>query len=444
MAEAASAVAGMYGGDGGGTAVVDQPVEQEVQTDAVETPADQVETEQPIGDDRPQGEQEQAQEQEQPAEPGKYAPKDVVKTLRELREQFPEKAAHLRDANDALFQRDRYREQFKTVEEAAQTKTRLEALGGWDGIRAHQANTARLEEMNQLADTGDPRFVDAWAKEAPEGMAKAAPHFLSTFQKVNPQAFTQALQPYVRGALADSGVLHLMSRMATFMENGNTERAQEEAAGIMNWVRQIERMEADAKNVRESPEIARAREAEQKASQLQSQALNQRIDGEVKPWADEQIGKAMTDLLKAHNLTAEAKKGFVNEVHLRIQQALAADPSYQANIRALRATGDVSKIARYVKGEAQALFSKTVNSLWTERGYRTTPIRNGNGNGNGAQRTQTGTQKPAQQNASAPSFVVNKPSHDEIDWSKDPERMLFITGRAHLKNGRFVTWRKGA
>jgi hypothetical protein len=41
-----------------------------------------------------------------------------------------------------------------------------------------------------------------------------------------------------------------------------------------------------------------------------------------------------------------------------------------------------------------------------------------------------------------PRYVAVKPKLDEIDWSKDPKEYLHIAGRAYLKSGAFVTWRK--
>ena len=126
-----------------------------------------------------------------------------------------------------------------------------------------------------------------------------------------------------------------------------------------------------------------------------------------------------------------------------IDRTLKNDKVYQSNLGALKQRGDIEAIYKYIKASVESVKGRAAREVWLRRAA---PFQ-------GQPRQSSPAQPPPQRSTartngqsggqSVAQMLPQKPDHNTIDWDRDPDRMLFIGGKAWLKNGRLVTWRNG-
>ena len=146
-------------------------------------------------------------------------------------------------------------------------------------------------------------------------------------------------------------------------------------------------------------------------------------------------------------------KGFPREtlmdLGVGIKQKLFAqlrgDKAYQTQMDAMwkAKSPDKAKITAYHNAKLDSISEEVVRSVIQNRypGY----AKGGAAAGRvAAAADKKGADKVAADKSVAtgkPIKVAIKPKWDAIDFDKDPQQLLYIAGKAHLKGGKFVTWR---
>ena len=130
------------------------------------------------------------------------------------------------------------------------------------------------------------------------------------------------------------------------------------------------------------------------------------------------------------------------ETAKEIDAMLAKDTVYQNNLRGLRSKGDVDKIVSYTQASIDAIKGTAARTVWGRSGFQT------------PNQTRAAPRQPAAPangqirvpaNA-APLQLPSKPNVADLDLDRDPDRLLFMTGKGFLKKGpnagRLVTWKR--
>jgi hypothetical protein len=399
---------------------------------------------QPVEDEREAPSEERAEgeqpEVEKPEEKPPL-PKELSKMLREIKEQQPERAGHVRELQTAYYQRNGYREAFSTVDDARNAKATLDALGGEEGIVDLQTLKQEVDVYDEMVASGNPKVVEAWWDEGKEGLIKLAPVVLGKIEAENPAAFEAIARPFFVKSVLQSGIVESVNTVMEFLGDEANPYAQRELTKIVNWLRG---MQNEYQGLSKKPEIdprMQALELEREnLRQAESQRRDQDINDKIARYVFDGINEGLRPLLKGRDLSKEAMNDLIMGIGHEIQNSLDADRAYQKNFEALKRTGDINRIVSYSRARIDSIKQRAVNAVYTRRygnalpaARKTTPTT--------TTRTTNTTQPRPAVNA-APLMVPQKPTIDQIDWSKDPEQIMYMTGKAYLKSGKFVSWRK--
>ena len=443
MAEGEVALAGALGD------VADAPVDTEL-LDAPETDVADV-TDVPETAAEPAEPQEAApetkEETEVKAAPGKLNPRDVTKTLRELRDANPDRAPVLRQLNDAFFRSEKYAEAFPTPEDAQRAKATFEALGGDEGIATLRQAQNQIADIDRMAADGDPKMIDAWATESREGFVKAAPVFLDKLENLDPRAYSATLQPHLVKALVGAGLGNSLDRIAWFANRVESPELKQEIAQIQRWLGGLVDEENKRQSERTDPRMQEIEKGRTALASEKAQIFQGRISNEIEPYVRTNVEKGIREHAKGRNLGDEVISDLRDSVLSEISRTLGADKVYQSNLAALRGKGDLAAVTRYIKQNVDSIRARITREVWNRR---VAPFAGGNGNGQQRQaqpQTRTAAAASAQPRAnSAPLLLPGKPKITDLDMDRDPDRQLFIAGRGYLKAGpnagKLVQWRR--
>lgn len=435
MADGEVALAGALG------EVADAPV---VDTEIVDAPeADVTDAPEPETPETPAAETKEGPEVK--AAPGKLNPRDVTKTLRELRDANPDRAPILRQLNDAFFRQEKYSEAFPTPEDAQRASATLEALGGDEGIASLREAQNQVADIDRMAAEGDPKMIDAWASESREGFVKAAPVFLSKLENLDPHAYASTIQPHLVKALVGSGLGNSLDRIAWFANRVESPELKQEIAQIQRWLGGLVDEENKRQTQQNDPRMAEIQAGSRKNAEERAQIFQEKIEGQIAPYMASTIEKAIGEHSNGAKLGADVVSDLSNAVFQEIGRTLRADKVYQSNLAALRSKGDISAITKYIKTNVDSLRARIVRDVWNKR---VTPFQNG---ARAAAPAARATAQPAARTAqprtnSAPLLLPGKPKITDLDMDRDPNRQLFISGRGYMKAGphagKLVQWRR--
>lgn len=380
------------------------------------------------------------------ATPGKLNPRDVTKTLRELREANPDRAPILRQLNDAFFRSEKYSESFPTPEEAQRARATFEALGGDEGIATLREAQNQVADIDRMAAEGDPKMIDAWVSESRDGFIKAAPVFLDTLERTDQRAYASTLQPHLVKALVGAGLGNSLDRIAWFANRVESPELKQEISQIQRWLGGLVDEENKRQTQQNDPRMAEIQAGSRKNAEDRAQIFQEKIGTQVQPYLASSIEKAIGEHSKGVKLGADVVSDLSNAVIQEINRTLGADKVYQSNLAALKAKGDISAITKYIKTNVDSLRSRIVRDVWNKR---VTPFQAGARTAQPQQRT---TAQPAARTAQQPRtnsaalLLPGKPKITDLDMDRDPDRQLFIAGRGYLKAGpnagKLVQWRR--
>lgn len=420
------------------TAVAEAPPVESPTPEAVEQPNEP--TAQGLPEITPPEDQQRTDAQPPADAPkGDTAAREVSKMMRELREAHPERAQLLKQVQDAFFRASTYQSHYDTPEAAQRAKVTFEALGGDEGIAQLQEHSGLYQQMEDMASKGSPEMISSWREEYPDGFRKAAPVILSELEKMDARAFSETIRPHLVKSLASSGLTDAMQRIAYLAKQANNDMLTREVGSVQAWLDGMTQEEQQRQQQQNDPRNAQFDQRARELSTREASIRTQQITSEVQPYLTKTITDSLADYTKGKTLSEKASGDLRNAVLQEINSTLSADKVYQANLSALNGKGDVKAILKYIRSNVDAVKGRIAREVWARRSE---PFRAA-APANSQPAPKNGQQPPAarQQQNAAPLRVPAKPNGTDIDWSKDPDRMLYITGKAHLRNGKFVQWR---
>jgi hypothetical protein len=388
---------------------------------------------------------EQKEEPEVKAAPGKLNPRDVTKTLRELRDANPDRAPILRQLNDSFFRAEKYSEAFPTPEDAQRAKATFEALGGDEGIASLRQAQNQVADIDRMAAEGDPKMIDAWVSESKDGFIKAAPVFLDTLERTDPRAYASTLQPHLVKAIVSAGLGNSLDRIAWFANRVESPELKQEIAQVQRWLGGLVEEENKRQTQQNDPRMAEIQAGSRKVAEERANLLLEKIGVQVQPYLSSTIERAISEHSKGAKLGENVVSDLRDAVIQEIDRTLRSDKVYQSNLAALKAKGDISAITKYIKTNVDSLRARIVRDVWNKR---VTPFQTA-AKPNGAEPRQAAqpVQRAAQPRTnSAALLLLGKPKITDLDMDRDPDRQLFIAGRGYLKAGpnagKLVQWRR--
>lgn len=411
--------------------VLEAPTEVEQPTteveESVETPTEEVEAEHGEGE-KPEG--------------GKAGAPPSLKSIRDAVKSFsdanPQMAPHLKTMmNDAL----RYKamtEAFPDVDTARSVKAALEAAGGVEGLTKLSALQDFVEDINSKWDSGDPAALDTIFEDGGEGAVKILPHYMNRAEKANPQAFGTAIKPHLVRNLESANFVGTVSGILRTLNSGGDPKqvlaqVTDAVESMAEWF-QGQKREAEKTNLDSlEPERAKFAERETALADREYKQFEGEVNAEVRPHMTSEFSKHMKPYAAALNALPERmRQNVAKEWMEELGKAFGKDYNKQISTAMKSRNRNKAAIANIAKTRISAVSEAVTKKIVAD--YKLSP-----GKPAPKPKTDAGGAAPA----STTAIKVNeRPADSQIDWDKDPDRMLFITGKAYLKgSGKLVKWR---
>lgn len=367
---------------------------------------------------------------------GRKGPESMRAALKAASEAAPEQAAQLKALGASYFREQAYRKEFPTVAEATSAKQLIESVGGVDGVAALQQRDQQYQANDAALLVGDPAVLDGFAKDAPEGFVALAPHYLEKLGSINPQALQAAVVPYAVGMLKNAGFVDTLK--AIYNET-DAAKAKQMVANVFNWFAQQEQQASQmAQKPSKSPATDRIKQQETALQNERTQLFDSGVATVVNTAVNPEMTKTVDQYAKQYKLNPKQAEHFKQTLQQRVIQEMGNDKVYgqQVAIRRANKTRTHQSVGSYIASEFNRRLTTAAHAVATE--IYGAP----RGSIAGAPKPGTGVVKadaPKTAPNGGPVRISARPSEDAIDHQKTSTIDL-ISGRARLKNGRYVTW----
>jgi len=392
---------------------------------------------------------------------------EVVKVLREGRND-PERKP-LIDALSKAWYRDQEYAALGDIKDLRSLKEQIDILGGPESIGRLRDLETSVESIDKMVDTGDPQVIQDMFAESPESMKKLVPVALDQLRTLDAQAYAAALTPHLVQAVAASGLGEWIASARELLNDAYSatdpehakfyiEKAFRQVTGVAQWIAGLEKQGtgervSESASQRVSPGrgvsgagagAGRGAAAGAGTGDGGGADLTVQVQQQLVPWAKTEIEKALKPLLGATKLDAAKQADMVSLIAAEVDRRLAADQSFQTNLKAWQKTGKADRILKQSQSGISGVLAASARAVWErhgtkgsrDQGTRTTQSQ---GTGNREQGTGNRTQtvnKTAVLVSRKPADGDFAPGQDMID--------AMIKQQGYIKDGngrKLVRWK---
>lgn len=399
------------------------------------------------------------------AEVDKNSPDSVRKFLKGIRDLDPKNAAFVKTLHNSYERFNAYTKEFPTVNDAREAKAFIESVGGPEGFEKTQQVIQSIEESDQLLYAGDGKLIDNIVEDLKsegklDAFTKLASPFLDKLQSLDETGYKSVVRPHLLSNLEKAHFPGAVAGLLDALNKGGEEGIAEAlrfATSMDAWYKGQQGLVEKDKSASSDPGFQKL-EAERKKFQEeknqfktnQGKEFQTTVAKELDSHNNRTLGTQLKDYLKHpyfKGFPRPSLEDLAGGIKANLFRTLEADKAYQTQMKALwgASSPDRAKISQYHKAKVDSIAAKVVQQTIQQR------YPNYAKGGSAAGRIAATDTKKAEQvkteaaatTAGKPIYVAEKPKWDSINWDKDPQKMLFITGKAYLKgNNKFVTWRK--
>jgi hypothetical protein len=351
--------------------------------------------------------------------------RDAVKAFESTN---PEHAKALKSLLDNEGRIRAYQETYPDVETARSVKAAIEAVGGLEGITELSRLRDAVEETDSMIEAGDPEVIERIFSDAKEGGVKLLPHYMNRVEKENPQAFGESIRPHLVRSLEAANFLGAVNSLSRLI--ADKPEAKEIVDSMVAWFNG-EKQKAEKSNLDAlQPERNKLKDEWGKVTTEKQRIFEEDVNRDVKPVLNQTFSQHMRSYLQNDTRPDAAKQDIARAWLRELGEAMKND---QKQIAQMMKSKNPNKqaVVNFAKTRIAAVAKGVTDKIVAQ--YKLTP------NGKPAAKPKPGEQPTVSTTAIK---VTQKPSDEQIDWDKDPDRMLFITGKAYLKgSGKLVKWR---
>lgn len=441
----------------------------------VDTVGSEAEVEEKTGEEAEAGKEAADKEAESGKDelPGsEKTPQEVRKALKAFRDAAPENAAATKLLHNSYERWNAVKELFpKGVSEIKAAKELLDLVGGAEGYEAQQAVVDSIKASDAKLYAGDPTLLDDILEDLKsegktESFGKIIGPGFDKLKEVDEKSYYNVLKPHFLEAFKEAEVdkaISLIGQALTLPEDAKPEQIAEAikkalgyVGGLDKFVKGLEAESQKAKASKIDPDrlkLDEERKALAKERQdfttNQTKEFQKGVAVESEKGDNQVLGKHLGPFLKMPFFKGYTKENLTplgNNIKANLREALTGDKVYQAQMKALwgAKSPDRAKIVEYHRGKVDNISDKIVRDTVQKMypGF----AKGGPAAGRAAAATakkETANAKDTATNAAGkPIYVATRPTWEEMDHTKDPKDFLVTAGKAYLKNGKFVTWRR--
>lgn len=381
---------------------------------------------------------------------GRTNPAQIRSALKALRDSDPKNAPIARDLNNAYGRYTAYKESFPTVADARNAKAFIDANGGIEGLTSLHETVKSVQATDDLLYAGDPRVLDGLYEDMqkagkPDAFAKLAGPYLDKLRTLNEKAYFDTMKPHFYQGLVGIGLPGFMQGLVKALSGDapNIEGARGLVSELSNWFDNLRNGVETADKSRLDPDRQAFEKERTKFYSEQQQNFQRSVATDLDSYSARTVGAELKPylnkypLLKAVKSNPESMKSLAIEVMTELRANLG-DDAYKKQMDAFfsQKQPDKGRIQQYHNSKVDAIKKRIVEQV-LERRYPNY-MKAGAVRPAAAARPNT----PAAPSADGrPEYVKSRPADNQIDWDRDPQRLLFITGKAYLKGtNRLVSW----
>lgn len=397
---------------------------------------------------------ESAEQPEKPVDGRTIKGQEIRTALKEFRDLKPENAPIARALNDAYGRYTAYKAEFPTVAAARDAKALLDAVGGNDGLSSLQATIKNVNETDQALYSGDPKvleslYEDMRSEGKQDAFTKLAGPYLDKLRTVDRNGYFETLRPHFFQNMVDVGMYDRIGELKAAIGAEKPDLAMIKAMILDTgeWFDKFRNSVETGDKSKLDPE-RQAFEKERGEFQTQrQQEFQSGVATACETANNRELGTELGKYFKQHaffkSLSQDGKQDLGLGIKQRLFNELKADKSYQSQMDAFFSvrSPDKAKIEQYHAAKVKGMAARIVKQVIETR-Y---PTYSRAGAKPAAAAPKPGVAAAAQPTGGLKSalFVSAKPTWEQLDMDKDPNRMLFAAGYAYRKNdGKLVTWIK--
>lgn len=399
-------------------------------------------------------------------------PQEVRKALKAFRDAAPENAAATKLLHNSYERWNAVKEMFpKGVTEIKAAKELIDLVGGAEGYEAQLAVVDSIKASDAKLYAGDASLLDDILEDLKsegktESFGKIIGPGFDRLKTVDEKAYYEVLKPHFLDAFKEAKADQVIAGLSEVLSLPDDAKPEDIAAaakkalsmvgGLNKWIKGLETESQKAKAAKIDPDRLKldedrkslAKERED-FSTNQTKEFQKGVAVESEKGDNQVLGKHLGPFLKMPFFKGYTKENLMplgNNIKANLHEALKTDKVYQARMKSLwgAKTPDRAEIVKQHRSKVDEISDKIVRDTVQRMypGYAK--------GGPAAGRVAAATEKKAAQNTKdaainatgKPIYVATRPTWEEMDHTKDPKDLLVTTGKAYLKNGKFVTWRK--
>jgi hypothetical protein len=310
-------------------------------------------------------------------------------------------------------------------------KETVEMHGGVEGLQELASEVEGSRALDVGLEKGDPKVIENYVKEFPEGFKRIVPTALDALAKSFPEDYQRL----------GSNILHNTFRDNRSYEDlgslGQIIGASKDANAIAAYNRLVDlltNVQKNATSKQADPYADRAKQLDEREQSLAKKDQTSFLNGvraEVDTAVVKDVNKMIAAALKGRVMEPQARNRFLNEVRTAIATKVHSEPNYSRQWPGVRDAADHGRAvkfnyAAYSKAIPAAVSSTMKDPVW--RSYF---------NGAAKAAPTARTERPAN------ATVTGRPAIGDVDFSRT-DKATFLGSRTHgqayLRNGKIAKW----
>jgi hypothetical protein len=319
-----------------------------------------------------------------------------------------------------------------TTQELTTLKEAVELHGGVEGITKLAEEVEAGRALEQGFERGDPKVVDGWANDYPEGFKRLIPAALDRLEKMDEARFDQVGSNVSDRIFEKYGVYSAVQLLGEALTANKPEDAVKHFNALTKF---LSDMKGLSKRTKENPYQQRESELDQREKDIaerDKKAFYGSVRSDVNTQVSREMNKEIAKLMRGKKFASVDQGNRVRGQITEELKRLINTGDYSKRYESVMGQRDRDKAIAFIVSNANRNMSKAVQAVLKDFNLL------GTTNGRPAPRTVPRTGANA-----TPQAVVGRPKISDVDFSKT-DKATFLGARQHgtawLKNGRQAKW----
>lgn len=347
------------------------------------------------------------------------------------------------------------------LKEAVELKQQVEEVGGIERFHELEQEAEEWRGVDEQLEAGDPNIAKSMFTQFPDGMKAIMPAALENWASVDEEGYDRHMAGLTLSTIQAAGLPSDLQLAYALLEQYDLDKnpALKRVAGILSksygWLDKLgkyaaEKPTAAARNNNGDSKLT-ARE-QQLADRERKQTIAT-LSNDFRTFTTPKFESELKSVLKGKAIPETGKQAVFQRAIMNIFTVLGAGGNAAKGIKseferkydAYLDNGDQEGALKLLKSRAEPLMAKAVSDAY--KYLYGAPALGAKKPGAGGAGAGAGDKDKGGQGGGAPEkgfeLIAYDPKPESIDRAKTTRQMIF-KNQAVLKNGKKVTWKKGA